>query len=124
MSRTVAQRAGQKGESLAERLLLEKGLELLKRNYQCKLGEVDLVMRDGSVRVFVEVRLRAPTEYGRGHETVAARKQRKIINTAKYYQQDEDYWGDIRFDVVSIEARDDGGYEVEHIEYAFDVNGM
>lgn len=120
MSRTSKQEAGQKGESLAEGLLLEKGLKLLKRNYRCKLGEVDLIMQDGLVRVFVEVRLRAPTDYGMGYETVAAKKQRKIINTARHYQQKEDYWGDIRFDVVSIERSGGDDWKIEHIEYAFE----
>jgi len=90
-------------------------------NWSCKTGEVDLIMRDGECLVFVEVRLRQPTSYGEGFETVAHNKQRKLIRTALYYQQKENYWGDIRFDVVSIVMREEGSPVIEHIEHAFEA---
>ena len=52
----------------------------------CKLGEIDLVMLDGFIRVFVEVKLRSPTSFGEGFETVTRQKQEKIIRTVRYYQ--------------------------------------
>ena len=111
---------GRLGEERACKYLEKKGLILTHKNYRCKFGEVDLIMNDGDVRVFVEVRLRAPTLYGSGHETVSYQKQQKIIKTARFYQQKEDYWGDVRFDVVSIEKNQDTGEEkIEHITDAF-----
>lgn len=60
-------------------------------NWLCKFGEIDLIMQDGSTRVFVEVKLRAPTSFGEGFETVTRQKQEKIIRAVKCYQQKEDY---------------------------------
>jgi putative endonuclease len=115
--------AGLKGEKLALKYLKKEGLKLKCKNYSCKLGEIDLIMQDGEVRVFVEVRLRAPTSYGAGYETVFYQKQKKIISTARYYQQKENYWGDIRFDVVSVEMDDSTGEKkIQHIPNAFEAD--
>jgi len=83
------------------------------------MGEIDLVMQDVSTRVLVEVRLRRRTYYGQGLDTVAWQKQQKLIRTAKLYQQKENYWGDIRFDVVSIEMTENSEPEITHIKDAF-----
>lgn len=112
---------GQKGEGIAAYYLQKKGYKLLTKNWSCKVGELDLVMQDGSVRVIVEVRLRSPTLYGEGLDTVAWQKQKKLIRAAKYYQQKEQYWGDIRFDVVSITLTECGTAKIEHIDNAFTV---
>lgn len=120
MGNTAAQTTGQRGEQIARRYLEEKGFVFIAANWSCKFGEVDLIMQAGSTRVFVEVRTRAPTSYGFGFETVAREKQRKLIRTAQYYQQREKWWGNVRFDVVSIVTREPE-VEVEHIEYAFEV---
>jgi len=110
---------GQRGEHLAREYLEKQGMSFVTKNWSCKMGEIDLVMRDEKVLVFVEVRLRRKTKYGAGYETVARDKIKKLINTARSYQQKEDYWGDVRFDVVSIETGGTGNYKLEHIEGAF-----
>ncbi len=110
---------GKRGEQLACDFLQRKGLQLVATNWRCKLGEIDLIMQEGSTRAFVEVRLRSPTHFGEGYDTVAYEKQRKLIRAVKFYQQLEHYWGDIRFDVVSITADGDGKPIIEHIENAF-----
>lgn len=112
---------GTVGEQLASDYLQHKGMRLITTNWQCKLGEIDLVMQEGSIRVLVEVRLRKPTRYGQGYETVAYQKQRKLIRAAQLYQQQENYWGDMRFDVVSIITGTDGEASIEHIEDAFSL---
>lgn len=120
MSESKSQVVGYAGEKVAQMYLQKKGLKLKRKNYSCKLGEIDLIMQDGDVRVFIEVRLRTLTSYGLGFETVSYQKQRKIINTARFYQQKEDYWGDVRFDVVSIESdADTGESTIQHIPDAF-----
>ena len=62
--RTAQQRAGQLGEDQALIYLQQQGLHLLERNFRCKAGEIDLVMQDGKVLVFVEVRLRSDSKFG------------------------------------------------------------
>ena len=123
MARTPKQITGDTGEALARRHLEGSGLTFVAANWRCKVGEVDLIMRDETEQalVFVEVRTRRPTQYGSGSDTVAHEKQRKLINTARYYQQKMNYWDDLRFDVVSVEAAPNQAPEIEHISDAFEV---
>ncbi len=112
---------GNFGEDAARRYLEDKGYEFVEGNYWCKAGEIDLVMKHEDTRVMVEVRLRVETEYGQGVDTVAWQKQRKLIRAAQWYQQEKEYWGDMRFDVISIELKAGGVPEIEHVEYAFEA---
>ncbi len=121
LGKSVSQSRGSLGEDRALGYLLKKGYKLIARNWRCKMGEIDLIMDDGRVRVMVEVRSRARTKYGAGLDTVAYQKQMKLVRTAKFYQQKESYWGDMRFDVVSIEIQLDGTYKIEQVENAFMV---
>lgn len=95
---------GDKGELLAEKYLKKQGLKPIKRNYRCKMGEIDLIMSDGNDIVFVEVRIRSNKNYASGAESVTLSKQRKIIKTANLYLQNnpEKYNNGSRFDVISI----------------------
>lgn len=113
------QARGQAGEQIARRYLEQHGFRFITANWRCKVGEIDLIMQDGSTRVLVEVRLRKPTYYGTGYETVAWQKQQKLLRAARYYQQKEHYWRDLRFDVVSISQSDNQEPHIEHIKDAF-----
>jgi putative endonuclease len=112
---------GQEGERLAERYLQKKGYKLVERNYRCAVGELDLIVLDRRVVVFVEVKTRTSHGFGSPLEAVEFRKQRKMIQTAQFFlsakglQQRE-----ARFDVIGISWT---GREpvVEHIENAFDL---
>jgi putative endonuclease len=118
---TTAQEKGALGEQAARDYLETKGYFFVAKNWSCKTGEIDLIMNDGMTRVFVEVRLRSKqSQYGNGLDTVSYQKQRKLIKTANFYQQLQNYWGDIRFDVISI-TEDSGNLEFEHIPYAFEA---
>ena len=112
---------GAEGERIAKEYLEGIGLTFVTANWKCKVGEIDLIFTDGDVRVLVEVRTRSKTTFGNGDETVFIQKQKKLIRAAKYYQQKENYWGDIRFDVVSIIL--DAGITptITHIPDAFDT---
>ena len=110
---------GQQGEQAARHFLEQRGYKFLAANWRCKLGEVDLIMQDGDTRVMVEVRTRRPTTFGEGADTVAWQKKGKLIRAAKFYQQKENYWGDLRFDVVSILLDTDPSLQIEHITDAF-----
>lgn len=117
------QHIGQRGETLAREYLEKQGYEFITANWRCKAGEIDLVMKTPEgVLVFVEVRMRRPTQFGLGYETVAWQKQRKLIRAAKWYMQSTRWRGDARFDVVSI-IDHPGRQEIEHIPNAFDASG-
>ena len=97
---------GRRFEARAERFLCEQGLRPRSRNYRCRAGEIDLVMQDGRVVVFVEVRYRRSTRFGHAVETVDRSKQERIIRTAAHYlkRNRDAASAPCRFDVVAIEG--------------------
>jgi putative endonuclease len=98
---------GKQSELRALEYLEEMGLVLVLQNYRCRMGEIDLIMRDGQYLVFVEVRFRKRNEYGGGIESITYSKQKKIMNTTEHYltkyRLAEKH--PIRFDVISIDGR-------------------
>jgi len=96
---------GNRAETLACNYLQHHGLTLVTRNFHCRRGEIDLIMRDHDSLVFVEVRYRRQTRYGHAAETVVRSKQVRIIYCAQYYMHCHQTWNDVaRFDVISIEG--------------------
>ncbi|MDR1835044.1 MAG: YraN family protein [Fusobacteriaceae bacterium] len=90
-------------ENKAADYLTEHGCVILKRNYTTKIGEIDLICKDGDTIVFVEVKYRRTADFGEGMEAVDIRKIRKMYRTAEIYvaktqEQDCHY----RFDCVSF----------------------
>ena len=114
------QRAGQDGERAACRHLEQHGLQLLARNYRSPFGEIDLVMREGTELVFVEVRRRRSARFGTPAETVGADKQYRLRATAEHYLQHQPRGSQnpCRFDIVAITGE---GHEsrIEWLRNAF-----
>jgi putative endonuclease len=122
MSASGKQALGKEGERVAEQYLKNKGYKLIERNYRCPLGELDLIVLDRRVVVFVEVKTRSGNGYGTPLEAVAFRKQRKMIQTAQYFLSEKKlHQRDTRFDVVGISwpGREP---EIEHVENAFELS--
>ena len=112
---------GRGGEQIAEQFLAKKGYRLVERNYRCPLGELDLIVLDRRVIVFVEVKTRADDSFGPPLESVHPRKQQKMIGAAQYFlSQHKLQDREARFDVVGISFAGDNPV-VEHIENAFEV---
>lgn len=111
---------GNTAEDIALEYLVQQGYRLVKRNFTCKAGEIDLIVQNDNTLVFVEVRSRTGIAYGEPSETVNRKKQDKIRKTAKYYlycnQYLENYY--CRFDVVSI-VWQEGKAKIEWIPDAF-----
>jgi putative endonuclease len=101
--RTPLQRTGDRGEEMALHYLQQAGLELVERSFLCKGGEIDLVMRDRSGLVFVEVRTRASAKFGGALGSVTPAKQRRMVHAALVYLQNIKSQPACRFDVVAIE---------------------
>lgn len=93
---------GQQAEQLACDYLCRQGMRVVAKNYRCKRGEIDLVMRDDDSLVFVEVRYRKSHDFGGALHSVTAKKQEKIRLTALHYMQQHHYNDNARFDVVAI----------------------
>jgi putative endonuclease len=93
-------------EKLAEKYLESKGLKGITRNFHCRLGEIDLIMRDQNTLVFVEVRFRARSSFGSAIQTISQSKQKKIIRTAKLFMGKHGLYEKLfcRFDVLGIDV--------------------
>lgn len=111
---------GTKGENLARTLLEEKGYRFIVGNYNCRWGEIDLVMSDRDTLVFVEVRTRRSLRYGHPLESITSTKQRRLVRTAKDYLLHHPHKGPMRFDVVAILMTPE--IQTQHLENALETS--
>lgn len=110
---------GAQAEQQAAQYLRQHGLNLVAQNYRSRFGEIDLIMRDGAVLVFVEVRLRRNADFGGAAASIDTRKQQRIIRTAQQYLSTLANMPPCRFDVVLID--DAQGKQMQWIKNAFDA---
>jgi len=103
-SRVRARLRGEAAEELAARFLAAQGLAILARNYRTRLGEVDIVAREGAVLVFLEVRLRSWAAWGGAAASVDARKQRRIVAAARHFLSRLRAEPPCRFDVLTLDG--------------------
>jgi len=96
---------GANAEKAACIFLQQQKLKLIAKNFNCKLGEIDLIMREKNTFVFTEVRMRNNKYYTSGLESITVSKQRKISKTALFYLQKNHMLDkvDTRFDVIIVD---------------------
>jgi len=118
---------GKAAEAAAESFLQQRGLKTLQRNFHCRMGEIDLVMRDGDCLVFTEVRFRRPGQHGSGADSITQAKRHKLVMAAGFYLRSKKISSHqyCRFDVVSVSecantARQ--AYEFNWIRNAFQAD--
>lgn len=116
--RTRARNLGAAGESDAREFLQGKGLQLLDAGWRCRLGELDLVMRDGETLVFIEVRTRRAGSTVSAIESIGNQKQGRFVRAARAWLSRHPKESEMpaRFDVIAI----DGG-ELHWLRDAFTV---
>ncbi|PKM22803.1 MAG: YraN family protein [Gammaproteobacteria bacterium HGW-Gammaproteobacteria-14] len=126
LPRSWRRQRGDQAEQAASQWLQQQGLQLIERNWRCRLGEIDLIMRDDQILVFVEVRYRGQRSHGGAAASVDTHKQRRLIAAARYYLGRYPYQaqGPCRFDVLAMEPGrgrndDDGEPDVQWIQNAF-----
>lgn len=112
---------GDRGENIAAEYLGRKGYTVVQRNFSCRLGEIDLIVRNEEFLAFVEVKLRKDASHGEAREFVTRAKQRRIILAAKYYLASHPTMLQPRFDVVEIYTPEgpDGRIYIRLLEDAF-----
>lgn len=112
--------SGSATEAGAAAWLQRNGLILIERNYRCRGGEIDLIMRERTTLVFVEVRLRTRSDFGGAAASVTRTKQRKLILAAKYFLAAHPRWQNsaCRFDVIAASICD-GAPQWEWLPAAF-----
>ncbi|MFT4560828.1 MAG: putative endonuclease [Gammaproteobacteria bacterium] len=113
-------RIGKTYEANAERWLVRNGLETIERNYRCRVGEIDLIMCDAEILVFVEVRYRNNNSFGGPFESITTRKQKRIILTANHFLSSHPRFHNYncRFDAIGITSVD-GKEKTDWIRNAF-----
>lgn len=110
---------GRAGEAATAEHFLAQGYEVLARSYRHGRAEIDLVLRRGTeLLVFVEVKTRSSGQYGPPETFVSARKKELFRLAATHLQEQLDWRGDIRFDIVALTLLGQG-FRIEHFEDAF-----
>lgn len=111
---------GKLGEAIALKFLEDKGWHLVAKNYRYRRGEIDLIMQDQDVLVFVEVKLRQDDRFGTPESFVSEAQQALIIQTAEQFIWENNWEQAIRFDIVSIlMPQPPEPSEILHLEDAF-----
>lgn len=108
---------GKMGEDQAAEFLQQKGYEIVTRNYRYRHSEIDLIARKSNLIVFVEVKARSSSGFGEPEAFVDAKKAAKIFEGADQYVYENNWNGNIRFDIVSVKLGTKP--EVVHFEDAF-----
>jgi putative endonuclease len=104
------------GERVAAQRLVAEGMVLVDRNWRCGAGEIDLVLRDGDVLVFCEVKTRTSTAYGHPVEAVVPAKAERLRQLAVRWVEAHDVRHDgVRIDVVGVLLAGRGAAQVEHV---------
>ncbi|WP_133274295.1 YraN family protein [Hymenobacter radiodurans] len=110
---------GHAGEAAAADFFLKQGYTVAHQNYRYRRAEVDLIVqRSTALLVFVEVKTRSSSQYGYPEEFVTERKRQLFRLAADQYQEEVDWRGDIRFDILALTQLTDG-FRIEHFEDAF-----
>ena len=115
---------GEAAEALAARHLQAAGLRILQRNYRCRMGELDLVARDGPSLVICEVRLRSSQRFGGAAASITAAKRRRIVLATRHLLARVPSWQklSVRFDALLVTPAVTGGeWQVEWLRSVFDA---
>ena len=112
--------SGAQAEQTAARYLQQQGLQLVESNYRCRFGEIDLILRDGKILVFAEVRMRSSGDFGGAAASIDSRKQAKLIRAAQSYLANISNIPACRFDAVLLKSAE-GLEDIEWVKNAFEL---
>jgi putative endonuclease len=115
---------GRHWETVAGEFLARQGLTVVARGYRCRLGELDLVCRDESTLVVVEVRARSSTAHATAAFSIGPQKRRRIIGATRHLLMRNAQWrlAPVRFDVVTFDAIETDRPRVDWIKGAFEAS--
>ncbi len=108
---------GRRGEQLAVDHLEARGMAVLERNWRCRLGEIDIVARDGGDLVFIEVKTRSNGDYGHPFEAITPIKLARLRRLAiAWCEASESAAARIRIDAVAVLVPAESPALIEHLE--------
>jgi putative endonuclease len=105
---------GQEAEATAEKFLIDKGYNIVARNYRFKRSEIDLIVKKDNWLIFVEVKMRSGYAFGYPEQSVTPAKRKKVMEGASQYLIETNWQGNVRYDIVAITPK-----EIMHFEDAF-----
>lgn len=107
---------GKMGEDLAQQYIQELGMKIIKRNFYCKFGEIDIIAKDQNELVFIEVKTRTNNKYGKPVDAVNFTKQKHLYYSIEYYLYSQKIKNTkIRIDVIEIYINS-GKESINHIK--------
>lgn len=109
---------GKMGEEAAARLMIEKGYDIVDRNWTFHGYEIDIVAENEAFIVFLEVKTRTSVQWGNPEDFVGIARQRRMVEAADHYLIEHAIDKPARFDIVGV-VWNGGKFEIEHIEDAF-----
>lgn len=117
---------GSNAELLAQYFLEKNKLKLIAKNYHCRAGEIDLIMKDIDTLVFVEVRYRKSTKFGEAVATIGPKKQYKIIQAARHYLHQNQLTESIqsRFDVIGVGITPERNIKTQDVHFDWIKNAF
>ncbi len=108
-------KVGNNGEQEAVNYLLSKAYNILARNFRFSRFEIDIIAKDGDVLVFIEVKTRTNVSLGMPEVFLSQAQQERIMIAAEHFLAQNNFEGDVRFDIISIIP----GKDLHHIKDAF-----
>lgn len=106
---------GRWGEDLAAAFLEEKGYAIVERDWKSGHHDLDIVAKDGSTLVIVEVKTRRNRLYGNPEEAIDYRKRRSLLSAINHYTKLHRIYSSVRFDIISIVGNIGEKSEIDHI---------
>ena len=106
---------GRWGEDLAAAFLEEKGYAIIERDWKSGHHDLDIVAKDGSTLVIVEVKTRRNRLYGNPEEAIDYRKRRCLLSAINHYTKSHRIYSNVRFDIISIVGNMGEKPEIDHI---------
>lgn len=107
---------GPRGEAAAAQYLASRGMQIVATNWRCRLGEVDIIAREGATLVFCEVKTRRGLAFGLPLEAITPGKAARLRRLVGQWLADgPGHPGPIRIDAVGIVWHRDGRLEIEHL---------
>lgn len=119
MSMAIQHDHGRWGENIAAGFLIQSGLEILFRNWRYRRAEIDIIAREGSILVFVEVKTRSGQGFGSPEVSVDRRKQRLLVDAAMAFMRASGFESEVRFDIITIVGTPGSPYDIRHFRDAF-----
>ena len=109
---------GKKGEQLAVEFLMQKGYEIIERNYRFEKAEVDIIAKFEGVLAVIEVKTRSSEDFGDPQEFVKPKQIKNLVKAVDEYVTVNSLDVEVRFDIIAI-VKEKKEFKIEHLEDAF-----